>query len=83
MGIKIEEIIDKNYEYYSKNQDELNKKYNNKYIIIKDEKIFGVFDSLPDAIQEAKKLEAGTYIIQQCAKKKEPQMFHTRVRFYE
>lgn len=83
METEIKKEVDKNYEYYLKNQKEINKKYNNKYIIIKDEKIFGVFCDIESAIQEAKKLEAGTYIIQQCIKRKEPQTFHTRVRFSE
>ena len=83
MGTEIKKAIDKNYEYYLQHQEEFNKKYNNKYIIVKDEKIYGVFDNLEDAIQEAKKLEAGTYIIQQCVKRKEPQTFHTRVIFNE
>ena len=83
MEIKMKREIDKNYEYYFQHQEEFNKKYNNKYIIIKDEKIYGIFNNIESAIQEAKKLEAGTYIIQQCIKKKEPQIFHTRVRFNE
>lgn len=83
METETKRAIDKNYEYYFQHQEEFNKKYNNKYIIVKDEKIYGVFDNLEGAIQEAKKLEAGTYIIQQCAKRKEPQTFHTRVRFNE
>lgn len=76
-----ENRIDKNYNYYVANQKELDKKYKNKYIIIQEEKVVGSYKTLQEAIQEAKKLEAGTYIIQQCIKKDNTQIFHTRVRF--
>lgn len=77
----MEKDIDKNYNYYLANQEEIDKKYKNKYIIIENEKIFGSYNTLPDAIQAAKVLKAGTYIIQQCVRKNNTQTFHTRVRF--
>lgn len=73
--------IEKNYNYYIANQGELNKKYRNKFIIIKDEKVYGAYKNLQEAIQSAKEIEAGTYIIQQCTDNKNMQTFHTRVRF--
>ena len=76
-----ENNIDKNYNYYVANQEELNKKYKNKFIIITEESVLGSYKTLQDAIKEAKHLEAGTYIIQQCVSKKDTQVFHTRVRF--
>lgn len=79
--MEIEKNMEKNYNYYLKNQKELNKKYNNKFIIIKDEEIFGVYEDLQEAIQSAKNIEAGTYIIQQCTDNENIQTFHTRVRF--
>lgn len=79
--MEIEENMEKNYNYYLKNQKEFNKKYKNKYIIIKDEAVHGVYNDLQEAIKYAKKLEAGTYIIQQCVNKNDTQTFHTRVRF--
>lgn len=79
--MEIEKNMEKNYNYYLSNQKELNKKYKNKYVIIKDEEIFGVYDNLQEAIKYAKEIEAGTYIIQQCIDKKDTQTFHTRVRF--
>lgn len=81
--MEIEKNMEKNYNYYLKNQDELKKQYENKYIIIKDEKVYGAYDNMQEAIQNAKKLEAGTYIIQECKAKKDIQTFHTRVRFNE
>ncbi|MCI8396814.1 MAG: hypothetical protein HFJ52_03980 [Clostridia bacterium] len=73
--------IDKNYKYYTEHQEELFKKHKNKFVIIKDEKVIGVYKTLEEAIQNAKNIEAGTYIIQECLQKKKVQTFHTRVRF--
>lgn len=75
------ENIKKNYQFYLDNKDELNKKYKNKYIIIKDEVVIGTYETLEEAIKDAKEIEAGTYIIQQCVVKDDTQIFHTRVRF--
>ena len=72
---------DKNYEYFQSNKKELCKKYLNKYLIIKDESVFGAYESFIDALNVAKNIEAGTYIIQKCEKDEEVQIFHTRVRF--
>jgi hypothetical protein len=79
--MKIEKNMEKNYNYYLKNKQELKEKYNNKFIIIKNETIFGVYENLQKAIQSAKNLEAGTYIIQHCTDNENVQTFHTRVRF--
>ena len=73
--------VNKNYQYYLDNQEEFNAKHLNKYIIIKDESIFGVYDNLEEVISAAKVLQAGTYIIQLCKKDSDIQTFHTRVRF--
>lgn len=79
--MEIEKNMEKNYNYYLNNQKKLNQKYNNKFIIIKDEEVFGVYENLQEAIQSAKNMEAGTYIIQQCTDNRNMQTFHTRVRF--
>lgn len=72
---------DKNYEYFSKNKNELCKKYLNMFLIIKEEKVFGAYETFEEALNAAKNIEAGTYIIQRCEKDEEIQIFHTRVRF--
>lgn len=79
--MKPDEIARKNYQYYLDNKNELNEKYKDKYIIIKDERVLGIYETLNEAISNAKKLEAGTYIIQQCISNENMQIFHTRVRF--
>lgn len=75
------DILKNNYNYYLKNKEELCQKYLNKYIIIKDEEVYGAYETMAEAIENAKKIEAGTYIIQRCEKEENIQVFHTRVRF--
>lgn len=73
--------LKKNYEYYLANKKELLKKYNNKIIIIQDEQVLDVYNTLNEATEKAKELKAGTYIIQKCEKGDDTQIFHTRIRF--
>ena len=77
-------MLDREFEYYLKNQNELVKDYNGKYIVIKEDKVIGVYDSESTAYFETEKQhEAGTFLIQFC----EPgdgaysQSFHSRVSF--
>jgi len=70
------------FEYYLGNQEELVSQYNGKFIVIKGQKVIGVFDSQLDAIQEtSKQHELGTFLVQKC----EPgstsysQTYHSRV----
>ncbi len=72
------------FEWYLKNQGELIKKYNGKVIVIKDQKVIGVYDSEMEAVTETSKTEdLGTFLVQKC----EPgdvnytQTFHSRVHF--
>lgn len=76
-----ENNLDKNYEFFIKHRKELCDKYLNKYVIIKDEKIVGTYETFEEALEKAKDIEAGTYIIQKCEENEEVQTFHTRVRF--
>lgn len=78
-----ENNLDKNYEYFIKNKEELCSKYLNKFLIIKDENVIGAYDTFDEALVNAKNIEAGTYIIQKCEKDEEIQIFHTRIRFDE
>lgn len=77
----MESTQDKNYDYFKSNKKELCKKYLNKYLIIKDENVYGAYETFEEALKEAKNIEAGTYIIQKCEKNEEVQIFHTRIRF--
>jgi hypothetical protein len=64
-------MVDKNYEYFSKNMPELYKKYGHKFLAIKDEKVIGEYDTFDEAIRETNKTEKlGTFLIQECFKDK-------------
>jgi uncharacterized protein (DUF1330 family) len=76
--------LEKEFEYFVKNQDELVKKYGGKYIVIKNEAVIGVFDDLMVAITEtSKKEKRGTFLVQKCeaGKAAYTQTFHSRVEF--
>ncbi len=75
-------MLDNEFKYYIKHQAELVKKYNGKFIVLKDEKIIGVYNSHSEAYNETvKKEELGTFLIQHCLPGKESysQTFHSQV----
>ena len=60
-------MLDKEFKYYLDNQKKLVKKHNKKFVVIKDEKVIGVYDSEVQAYFETKKNhEPGTFLIQFC-----------------
>jgi hypothetical protein len=77
-------MLEKEFKYYLDHQKSLVKKYNNKYIVIKGEKVIGSYDSNEEAYFETIKThELGTFIIQLCTPGPEAytQTFHSRVIF--
>jgi hypothetical protein len=76
--------IEQQFQWYRDHQDELVGKYNEKFIVIKDEKVIGVYNSDKDAYIEASKTnELGTFLIQHCLPNMESQaqVFRSRVIF--
>ncbi len=76
------EKLKKEFKYYLEHQDELVKKYDGKFIVIKDYKIIGAFDSALEAVEKVtEQHELGTFLVQKC----EPgnasytQTYHSRV----
>lgn len=70
------------FEYYLRNQKALVKKYEGKYLVIKDCKVTGAYDSELEAYRDAhSKFEAGTFLIQPCTPGEESytQTFYSRV----
>lgn len=77
-------VLEKEFEYYLKNQDDLVKKYNGKYIVIKDSQVIGDYDNELEAIRKTmEKYELGTFLVQKCEPGNESysQTFHSRVVF--
>jgi hypothetical protein len=78
------EPLEKEFKYYLEHQDELVKKYYGKFVVIKDNKVIGAFDSELEAIEKTSEThELGTFLVQKC----EPgsvgytQTYHSRVAF--
>lgn len=78
------EELEKEFKYYLEHQDELVKKYNGKFIVIKNREVIGVFDSELEAIEKtAENHELGTFLVQKCEPGSESytQTYHSRVTF--
>lgn len=77
-----ENSLKREFEFYLENRSELLKKYEGKFIVINDEKVFGVYDTEFEAYQEAQKVHPlGTFLIQQVSQGDDSitQTFHSRV----
>ena len=76
--------LEKEFNFYIKNQGKLVKEYNGKFIVIKNEKVLGAYDSEIKAIDETTKTEKlGTFLIQKCEPGAESytQIYNSRVTF--
>lgn len=55
------------FDYFISNYQDLYKQYGHKFLAIKDKKVLGAYDSIPDAITDlSPNYNLGTYIIQEC-----------------
>ena len=76
------EQLEKEFKYYINHQAELVEKYNGKFIVIKDCKVIGAFDSELEAINTtSEQYELGTFLVQKCEPGSESytQVYHSRV----
>jgi len=76
--------LEKEFRYYLEHQDELVGQYRGKFIVIKDQKVIGVFEAELAAVQEtAKDHPLGSFLVQQCEPGQESHthVFHSRVAF--
>ena len=76
--------LKKEFQYFLDHQDELVAQYKGKFIVIRDEKVIGDFDSELKAVQEtSKKYPLGSFLVQKCEPGKESytQIYHSRVVF--
>lgn len=70
-------MCDLNYKYFTSHLDELCKKYEGRYLAIKDEKVIGNYSSFDEAFCETeKKEELGTFLIQYCSKNQDTFVNH-------
>jgi hypothetical protein len=57
-------MLEKEQKYYEENREELRKKYAGKEVIIIGEAVFGAYDTVGDAYEQAKKIAApGSFMI--------------------
>jgi len=76
------EQLEKEFKHYMDHQAELVEKYNGKFIVIKDCKVIGAFDSELEAINTtSEQYELGTFLVQKCEPGSESytQTYHSRV----
>jgi len=76
--------LEKDFDFYLNHQDELVKKYNGKYIVIKNGEVLGSYESDIEAVEETTKMhELGTFLVQYCSPgdKSYTSHFHSRVVF--
>ncbi|MBU1016874.1 MAG: hypothetical protein ABIJ36_02685 [Patescibacteria group bacterium] len=76
--------LQKQLEYFKASQGKLVKSYGGKFLVIKDKKVQGAYDTEIEAYINAKKVfELGTFLIQQClpGEKSYTQTFHSRIAF--
>jgi hypothetical protein len=76
--------LKKEFDYYLKNQETLAKKHGGKVIVIKDEKVMGVFDTEFEAVEKTSpEHEPGSFLVQKCDSGEvcHTQTFHSRVAF--
>jgi len=61
--------LEKSFEWYKANLDKLAKEYSEKFVVIKECKIIGSYDTMLDAITstEKKGFPRGTYIVQKAS----------------
>ncbi|NCX95366.1 MAG: hypothetical protein EBX41_02950 [Chitinophagia bacterium] len=75
-------MLEKKFNFYLANQDELVQKYNGKHIVIVDNQVVGSYNSHADAYENAKQTyPLGKFLIQLCTPGSGDytQTFHTRV----
>lgn len=74
--------LEKEFKYYLDRQDEFIEKYSGKALVIKNQKVIGIYDSELEAIEETtKKHELGTFLVQLCSPGAESCTYHSRVAF--
>lgn len=76
------EMLKNEFEYFLANKENLVKDYEGKFIVIKDRKVIGAYDTEAMAVKETAKEHAlGTFLVQECSLSEDSytQTFHSRV----
>ena len=76
--------LEREFDYFLAHQEELVRQYRGKFVVIKDQKVIGAYDSEIEAVQETSKThELGTFLVQlaEPGSQSYTQVFHSRVAF--
>jgi hypothetical protein len=78
-------IDEKNYEWFKRNLPDLIKEHKNKFLIVYEESIRGVYSTFEAALTEALHFaKPGEFLIQRCAEEEEcAQIIYSLMRFSE
>ena len=72
-------MLDREYEYYQENKQELLQRYLDKFVVIKDNSVIGSYDSKEEALSNTiKEHKLGTFLIQKVSANDE----EATTRFY-
>ena len=77
-------MLEKEFKYYLDNQDELVQKYNNRVLVIINNKVVADYDDYKEAyINSEKEYKLGTFLLQKCTagNKDYSITFHSGLRF--
>ena len=74
--------IKADYDFFLQNKDKLCEEHPDKFVVIKNKEVIGVYDDQVSAYTETTKVhKPGTFIIDRCSREtSEAQVFHSRVR---
>ena len=75
-------MLDKEFDFYKKNQKDFVEKYNGRYIVLQGKKVLGDYDTQLDAyLESVKDHDLGTFLIQFVSPGKESYTatYHSRV----
>ena len=78
------DMLNREFDYYLANQDELVKKYDGRVIVIVGEQVVGDYDNYDDAyFYSVNKYELGTFLLQECTEGEDAytETFHSQVIF--
>jgi hypothetical protein len=76
--------LKREFDFYLAHQAELVKDHNGKYVVIKDQKVVGVYDDQASALSETvKNHDLGSFLVQKVepGEQSHTQVFHSRVAF--
>ena len=75
-------MLEKEYEFFSKNISDLYNKYGHKFLVIKNKKVIGVYENENLALEQTLKNEKlGTFLVQECVSDSKPHHFQGNVSF--